>query len=137
MNLLRWFPYKVRLLFDPTINNINITVYSASLGDDAVIAVRQLERVRDELRSALTSVESLRIDAVERSREADALRQQVAALGDDRKAAEAVLRLPEEAVTRLVARANRCGAWRGRLEGAAIGFLTGVVSSYLVWWLTR
>lgn len=137
MNLLRWFPYKIRLFFDPTIDKVSITIFSASIANDAALAVQQLEGVQKELSTALASIESLRIDAVERLRESEDLREQIARLTDDKKAAEAMLEVPQDAVTRLVSRANRRGAWRGRMEGAFIGFLTGAASSFLVWWLTQ
>jgi len=137
MNLFRWFPYKIRLLFDPAIDNVNITVYSRSLSDDAAIVVRQLGEVQDSLRTALAGIESVRVDALERTREAEELRDQVAKLNDDQQAAEAMLSVSEESVARLIARANRRGAWKGRIEGVVIGFLSGVSSSILVWWFTK
>jgi hypothetical protein len=84
----------------------------------------------------LQAVSELQESAVTSKNEAEALGQQVDRLRQDKAVAEELIKVPEEAFSRLMSRASARGRGRGLLEGVAVGLFTGVLSSYLVWYFT-
>jgi len=68
--------------------------------------------------------------------ETEQLKDSVERLKEEHSTAKELLKLPEESLARLLNRASSKGRWRGVIEGAVIGFITGVASSGLVWYLT-
>ncbi|MES2608727.1 MAG: hypothetical protein V4679_00730 [Pseudomonadota bacterium] len=69
-------------------------------------------------------------------KEANDLESEVDRLRQDRAVAEELVKVPEEAFARLLARASAKGRGRGLFEGIVVGLLTGVVSSLIVWYFT-
>ena len=102
---------------------------------DARIA--RLSEIKRDLEAAISAVQGLQDEAKERKAEADQLQALVAKLQEDKNAAESLLKVPEESFLRLVGRATSKGRFRGLIEGVIIGFVTGALSSFLVWLLTR
>lgn len=99
--------------------------------------IAKLAQVQSDLEAAIQAVKGLRQNADESKREAEQLQAVVGQLEQDRKAAEELVKLPEEAVARLIYRANAKGRGRGLVEGVCIGLVTGFLSSLLAWYLTK
>lgn len=98
--------------------------------------LQKLVKIQEDLGEAMQAVSDLQKSALTSKKEAIALEQEVSRLREDRAVAEELIKVPEEAFARLLSRASAKGRGRGLLEGIAIGLLTGIVSSYLVWYLT-
>lgn len=99
--------------------------------------IARLDQIRSDLNGAIDAVTELQREAQDNKKEAESLRQSVKQLEQDKFTAEALLSVPEESFARMLARANSRARIRGLLEGAAIGFVTGALSSWLVWYLTK
>jgi hypothetical protein len=99
--------------------------------------IAKLAQVQSDLEAAIEAVKGLRQNADESKREAEKLQAVVGQLEQDKKAAEELVKLPEEAVARLIYRANAKGRGRGLVEGICIGLVTGFLSSLLAWYLTK
>ncbi|MBI4317546.1 MAG: hypothetical protein HY675_03570 [Chloroflexi bacterium] len=116
--------------------------YEVALDDlatsDTVDArIARLGEIKRDLEAAIAAVHGLQEEARDRKTEADQLQALIAKLQEDKSAAESLLKLPEESFIRLVGRATSKGRVRGLIEGAIIGFATGALSSFLVWYFTR
>ena len=122
--LLPFFSYEV---------NLNDIVDSATVDE----RIAKLGEIKRDLEAAIVAVESLQGEAEARKVEADSLRNTVQQLNEERTTAEALLRVPEESFVTLLTRANSKGRWRGIMEGVMVGFVTGVLSSFVVWYFTR
>jgi len=103
---------------------------------DADERISKLTKIQEDLVAALAAVSELQKNAKASHEEAATLQQAVAQLKEDKKAAEELVKVPEEAFARMVQRASASGRGRGLLEGIAIGFLTGLASSLLAWYIT-
>jgi len=112
--------------FDDLVSSKNVDERIARLGE-----------IRQDLQGAIEAVENLEAEALERKSEVAQLQQSVEKLEEDKNTAEAILKVPEEAFSRLLARASARSRIRGIIEGAIIGFITGALSSWLVWYLTK
>jgi chromosome segregation ATPase len=121
---LPFFAYEVKL--DDVLNPAN-----------AESRIAKLDAIKQDLEAAVVAVGELRTEAEARKAEADTLRSTVAQLENERKTAEEMLKLPEEALTGLLSRAGSRGRTRGIIEGLLIGLLTGGISSYAVWYFTK
>jgi hypothetical protein len=99
--------------------------------------IASLNRVHEDLLGAVAAVEGLQSEALERKHEVEQLEETVRQLNQDRSTAESLLNVPEESFTRLLARATSKGRTRGIIEGSVIGFATGTLSSFFVWYLTK
>ena len=121
---LPFFSYEVNLddLVDPT--NVDKRI-------------SKLSEIKQDLEAAVLAVDSLRREAEDRKTEAIHLSRMVEQLNEERTTAEALLKIPEDSLTRLLTKASSRGRWRGILEGALVGFITGVLSSFVVWYFTR
>jgi hypothetical protein len=108
---------------------------SSERGVDARIA--SLERIRIDLLAAADAVQQLEGEARVRQGEVKELRAHLDQLRGDRETAEAVLRVKQDNLSRLLNNATRSSARRGILLGAVLGLVSGFVSSYAVWWRTR
>jgi hypothetical protein len=97
----------------------------------------KLAQVQTDLEAAIEAVKVLRRNADESKAEAEQLKVTIDQLQQDKNAAEELVKLPEEAVLRLIARSNATGRGRGLIEGIIIGLVTGFLSSLLVWYLTK
>jgi len=95
--------------------------------------LQRLSLVKNDLQVAVQAIRELEKEAEERKEEAELLERAVRDLEQEKSAAEAILDLPREAVARLMQEA----ASKGRVRGLLEGFLTGVLSSLLVWLLTN
>ena len=96
----------------------------------------KLAKIQEDLGDAMGAVRELQKSAITAKKEADSLESEVSRLRQDRAAAEELVRVPEEAFARLLARASAKGRGRGLLEGVIVGLLTGGLSSWLVWYFT-
>jgi hypothetical protein len=99
--------------------------------------IARLDQIRSDLTDAAEAVAELQREARDNKQEAEALRESVKQLEQDKVTAETLLQVPEESFSRMLARANSRARIRGILEGTFIGFLTGSVSSFLVWYVTK
>jgi replicative DNA helicase len=99
--------------------------------------VAKLTSIRRDLEAAVVAISALEVDAQEKQAERERLKQLLSQLQADTKSAEAILALPEDTFTRLFHRASSKGRLRGIAEGAIIGFVTGALSSLLVWYVTK
>ena len=99
--------------------------------------IAKLAQVQSDLEAAIEAVKGLRQNADESKKEAAQLQALVSQLEQDKKAAEELVKLPEEAIARLLSRAIAKGRGRGLAEGVGIGLVTGFLSSLLVWYLTK
>jgi hypothetical protein len=121
---LPFFSYEIALDDLATSETVNARI--ARFGD-----------IKRDLEAAISAVQDLQYEANDRKLEADDLQALVAKLQEDKNAAESLLKIPEESFMRLVGGATSKGRIRGLMEGAFVGFITGVLSSLLVWHLTR
>lgn len=98
--------------------------------------LRKLAKIQEDLGDALKAVEELQKSATTAKKEAYALESEVHRLRQDKVVAEELVRVPEEAFARLLARASARGRGRGLLEGIIVGLFTGCLSSWAVWYFT-
>ncbi|MEJ8569695.1 hypothetical protein [Elongatibacter sediminis] len=96
----------------------------------------KLSKIKEDLGEATRAVDELEQSALVAKREANQLEEEVNRLREDKEVAEKILKSPEDAFSRLLARAAAKGRGRGLLEGIVIGLLTGGISSWLVWYFT-
>lgn len=99
--------------------------------------IAKLAQIQSDLEAATDAVKRLRQNADESKQEAVELQATIERLQTDKRAAEELVKLPEEAVARLLYRASAKGRGRGLLEGILIGLSTGLLSSLLAWYLTK
>lgn len=99
--------------------------------------IARLDKIRAELEAAAQAVGELRREAQDNKQEAESLRESVKKLEQDKVTAETLLQVPEESFARMLARANSKARIRGIVEGLTIGLVTGAISSFGVWYLTR
>ncbi len=121
---LPFFAYEVTL--DDFLNSGNVET-----------RIARLDSIKQDLEAAVGAVADLRVEAEARKVEADALKSTVTQLQNERRTAEEMLKLPEEALSGLLSRAGSRGRARGIIEGLLIGLLTGSISSYAVWYFTK
>lgn len=98
--------------------------------------IERLDQIRTDLIAAIDAVTELQSEALENKREAEELRDTVKQLEQDKVSAETLLTIPEDSFSRIITKANSKARFRGIAEGALIGLLTGVASSWLVWYFT-
>ena len=96
----------------------------------------KLTKIQEDLGDALRAVADLQKSAKTAKKEADDLESEVDRLRQDKAVAEELVKVPEEAFARLLARASAKGRGRGLLEGIVVGLLTGGLSSWAVWYFT-
>ena len=99
--------------------------------------IARLDQIRADLGGAIDAVTELQKEAQDNKREASQLREAVDRLEQDKITAETLLKVPEDSFARMLGRANSKARLRGLLEGSAIGFTTGAISSLLIWYLTK
>ena len=97
----------------------------------------KLAKIQEDLGDALKAVAELQESATIAKKEAGDLENEVDRLRQDRAVAEELVKVPEEAFSRLLARASAKGRGRGLLEGILVGLITGCVSSWIVWYFTK
>lgn len=95
--------------------------------------IERLDHIRNELSSAIDAVTELQREAQDNKTEAESLRESVKQLEQDKATAETLLKIPEESFARMLVRASS----RGRIRGLLEGFVTGALSSLLVWYVTK
>jgi len=98
--------------------------------------IARLADIKQELEAAVLAVDDLQRDATARKAEVADARRQVERMNEQRTTAEALLKLPHDSVLQLLTEASAKGRMRGIIEGAVVGFGTGTLSSFLVWYLT-
>ena len=96
----------------------------------------KLTKIQEDLGDALEAVAELQKSTATAKKEADDLESEVGRLRQDRAVAEELVKVPEEAFGRLLARASAKGRGRGLVEGIIVGLLTGGLSSLAVWYFT-
>jgi len=125
--------FRVSLPFFSYEVNLNDLVDSSTIDE----RISKLGRVKEDLEAAIVAVSTLQKEAEKHREEANKLSETVSMLSKERLTAEALLKIPEDSFTRLLTKANSKGRWRGIVEGAIVGFITGVLSSFVVWLLTK
>ena len=98
--------------------------------------ISRLDQIRNDLNGAIEAVIELQAEAQENKKEADNLRDAVQRLEQDKETVETLLKIPEESFSRMLTRANSKARIRGIIEGTLIGFTTGALSSWFIWYLT-
>ena len=98
--------------------------------------IKRLSQIKNDLQDTVGAVEQLQAEALHNKAEADRLRETVAQLKQDKATTETMMKIPEESLARVVARAGSKGRIRGLIEGLVIGLITGAISSYFVWFIT-
>ncbi|HDO1310024.1 hypothetical protein ACE1B4_02190 [Aeromonas veronii] len=98
--------------------------------------LQKLTKIQEDLGEVLLAVSELQRSALTSKQEAADLELEVSQLREDRAVAEELIKVPEEAFARMLSRASAKGRGRGLFEGITVGLFTGIVSSYLVWYLT-
>jgi len=99
--------------------------------------ITRLTQIKTDLEETISAVTQLQNEAFKSKSEADTLRETVNRLQEDKNTAEQLLRVPEESFARVFAKASSKGRSRGLIEGTLIGFVTGALSSFVVWYLTK
>jgi len=98
--------------------------------------IKKLAEIQADLQAAVAAVGELQESATKSKKESDQLQSEIARLREDRAVAEDLMKVPEEAFARMLARASAKGRGRGLMEGIVVGLFTGVVSSLVVWYFT-
>lgn len=116
--------------------------YEVSIDDlfnsqDVDKRIEKLSGIKNDLQDAIKAVETLESEALEKKDEINLLQQSVQKLEEDKNTAEALLKLPEDSFARLIYKSSSKGRIRGIIEGIIIGFSTGCLSSWLIWYLTK
>ena len=106
--------------------------------------IAKLGRIKEDLEAATEAVSALQREADASKKETQQLQMLIADLESEREtaikdkdAAEQLLALPEDAVARLILKANDRQKGRALVRGITIGLTTGIISSSLVWYFTR
>lgn len=99
--------------------------------------IARLGEIKGDLEGAIKAVDELQKEALERKTEVEILQESVKNLEKDKDTAESLLKIPEDSFSRILSRATSKSRIRGIIEGAIIGFVTGTLSSFLVWYLTK
>jgi hypothetical protein len=121
---LPFFSYEIQA--EDLISDANLDTRIARLGE-----------VKRDLQESIVAIEELQAEATTRKAELDTLSTAVKQLQEDRVTAETLLNVPQESFSRVLIRAVSKGRLRGIAEGSIVGFLSGVASSLLVWYLTK
>ena len=99
--------------------------------------IKRLSTIRTDLEETVHAVTQLQAEALQNKKEAEDLRATVEQLKQDKSTTEAMLKLPEDSIARVLARASSRGRIRGIIEGIIIGLITGGLSSYFIWYVTK
>lgn len=99
--------------------------------------IAKLPSLKRDLEAVVFAVNTLAYDAGVKKNQHDALKRALSELEADKKSLETLLSVPEASFARVLTLASRKSRLRGLLEGTVVGFLTGILSSSLVWYLTR
>ncbi|MBD2179946.1 hypothetical protein H6S82_11830 [Planktothrix sp. FACHB-1355] len=89
----------------------------------------RLEQIKQDLKEAISAVDSLQSEAQQRKGEVEKLRAAIKKLEEDKNNVENILQVSEESFARLLSRANSKGRIRGWIDGLIVGFVSGVISS--------
>lgn len=99
--------------------------------------IARLGEIKDDLTGAIKAVDELQKEALTRKSEVELLQESVQKLQKDKDAVESLLKIPEDSFSRILTRATSKSRVRGIIEGSIIGFITGALSSLLVWYVTK
>ncbi len=99
--------------------------------------IAKLAEIQADLEAAIEAVKELQKGAAASKKEADEMQISVEKLKEDKRAAEDLVKVPEEAFARMLGRASASGRGRGLIEGIVVGLITGFTSSLLAWWVTK
>ncbi len=99
--------------------------------------ISRLGEIKEDLEGAIKAVNDLKNEALKRKSELNNLQESVKKLEEDKDSVESLLKIPEESFSRIIGKATSKGRIRGIIEGSIIGFVTGTLSSFLVWYLTK
>jgi hypothetical protein len=82
---------------------------------------------------AADAIQLISEESKQKKIELDELRLRLAEINKDKETIEKVLQIDQDSFSRLLISTNKKTEKRSILIGIVIGFLTGTVSSYLVW----
>lgn len=99
--------------------------------------ISRLAEIKGDLEGAIKAVDELQQEALEKKTEVEKLQESVQKLEKDKDAVESLLKIPEDSFSRILDRATSKSRKRGIIEGIIIGFVTGTLSSFLVWYITK
>ncbi len=99
--------------------------------------ISRLGEIKEDLEGAIKAVDDLQSEALKRKSELSNLQESVQKLEEDKDTVESLLKIPEESFSRILNKATSKGRIRGIIEGSIIGFVTGTLSSFIVWYFTK
>ena len=99
--------------------------------------IAKLSAIKEDLEAAVVAVEGLKREAEARKSEADELTDTVQKREEEKSTVETLIKLPQESFSRILTRASAKGRVRGLVEGMVVGFATGLLSSLVVWYVTK
>ena len=113
-----------------------VTLDDVLTNKDVDERIKRLSQIKQDLQDTVGAVEQLQAEALHNKVEADKLRETVEQLKQDKAITESLMKIPEDSLARVVAKAGSKGRIRGLVEGIIIGLITGSLSSYFVWFIT-
>jgi hypothetical protein len=99
--------------------------------------INQLDDVKKSLIMAADAIQLISEESKQKKIELDELRSRLAEINRDKETIEKVLQIDQDSFSRLLISTNKKTEKRSILIGIVIGFLTGTLSSFLVWILTK
>jgi len=116
---------------------ISIPLKDLVAHEDVDTRIAKLSTIKQDLLASIAAIDELEKDASSKKRQLNELDAALQRLQSDKITAESLLNLPEESLARVLANAAARGRGKGILQGLIMGFATGVLSSLLVWYITR
>lgn len=136
-NKLRQLARNARLRVSLPFFSYEVTVDDVLNSKDVDDRIKRLSTIRSDLEETIQAVAELQSEALRNKKEADELKTTVEQLKEDKITTEAILQVPEDSFVRVLSKASSRGRLRGIFEGIAIGLVTGAISSYFIWYLTK
>lgn len=98
--------------------------------------INQLDDVKDKLIKAADAISHISDESRRKKTELELLRNKLEQINKEKEVAETILEVDKESFARLLISTNKRTEKRSILIGIGIGFVTGSLSSLLVWLLT-
>jgi len=118
-------------------NHIANVLYAREKNTNSETVFTVLERAKSELEAAMNSIAQLEKTAKSAQARATDLKEEIATLDAQQKAAQAALKEDEEAFLSLMAKANSRGRARGWVECVLLGTLASLAASAIWLYATK
>ena len=99
--------------------------------------IQRLSTLKTDLQDSIQAIEELEFEAKEKKTELTILEKRIKQLTEDKTSTETLLQISSESLGRILATAERKSRVNGIIVGIVIGLITGGVSSYIVWLITK